>query len=316
MLMRRTFFGIFLAILLCAPAAMAKQKEELPPLFMAPDFHFSQIDSICLAPTIDLRADKSLPLPLSGWTVDVEHVKSIDADIPDKFKTIGYPTVKCSSVSAMSGDLNAPTEAWLRGLDFGPSHYLFILAVEGASSQHGRELVPWSSSSHAAYAVLSAFLFEKQTSGVKLDWRDRVVGRTAFSLWSWSKEGLQRVQIGEAIRVGVELLLMKFETRNKKIRPLFEPRMVSYEEDIACNVLWPTLNDVLKNSGKYDIIGVYDSTLMVVYALGRGHSTEEKRIDYAILKGREHGCTMQVTEVGRTNGPDSLKKEVQASLTK
>jgi len=66
-IMRRTFLRLLLMVSFWVPAAWPKDRWEVPPpLFMAPEFRFSQIDTICVAPAIDLRADKTEPLNLSG----------------------------------------------------------------------------------------------------------------------------------------------------------------------------------------------------------------------------------------------------------
>ena len=64
---RRAFLAVLLVVSFWAPAAWPKDtKAEKEPIFMAPGLDFSQIDTICIAPTIDLRPDKTQPLLLSG----------------------------------------------------------------------------------------------------------------------------------------------------------------------------------------------------------------------------------------------------------
>ena len=64
--MRRRFSGLLLVVSFLGAAAWPKdQKEQREPVFMAPEFRFSQIDTICLAPPIDLRSDKTKAIKCS-----------------------------------------------------------------------------------------------------------------------------------------------------------------------------------------------------------------------------------------------------------
>ena len=63
--MHRPFPGLLLAVLLLAPTAWTKDEKD-EPLFKAPEFRFSQVDTICVAPTIDVRPNDTQPLLLSG----------------------------------------------------------------------------------------------------------------------------------------------------------------------------------------------------------------------------------------------------------
>ena len=162
--MRRMFLGLLLVAFLWSPAAFPKEKVEPLPLFMDPEFRFSQVGTICLAPALDLRPDKSTPLSVSeqGPRLNFQHIQSANQVMADIFKRIGYETGECNPVSATLSDLKAPSETWLRTLDFGQSSWLFIFAVEDVAT------IGWSH----VHAVVSGLLFEKRGASVRLVWRD------------------------------------------------------------------------------------------------------------------------------------------------
>jgi hypothetical protein len=88
--MRKAMLIFPLVLILCCPSAYSRNKEVVEPLqfFMAPDFQFKQIDTICLAPTLDLRSDKTAEFSLSeeGPKVDFSRVPTAD-------QARGVPTV-------------------------------------------------------------------------------------------------------------------------------------------------------------------------------------------------------------------------------
>ena len=135
--LRRMHLGLLVMVSFCAPAAWPKDaKQPKEPIFMASGLDFSQIDTICVAPTIDFRADKTQPLFLSGhgkhvssWSTKIPPISADDA-IAGAFKFLGYKTAECSLVGATLDDLKAPSDGWLGKLDFGSSQWLFVLAVE------------------------------------------------------------------------------------------------------------------------------------------------------------------------------------------
>jgi hypothetical protein len=207
-------------------------------------------------------------------------------------------------------------------LDFAESRWLFILAVEDVSTEyHGR----WTmQGSMGGYAVVSGYLFNKQADGVRLVWRDRVVGRANSGTGSeliGRKEGVQLVESDYAIGQAAGYLLAKFETRHKRIESWAWAKVHTEIFDITCNVLWSALNDTLKNSGKYSTITLDDPDVMAVFVVGSGSKKDKDvgRIDYAILKGKENGCSMQVIETLHQtfrNDADALTKRVKESLSK
>lgn len=320
--MRRRFSGLLLVVSFLGAAAWPKdQKEQREPVFMAPEFRFSQIDTICLAPPIDLRSDKTEPLYLSasgakppGHYWGVPHVTADEA-LTNWFKHLGYATVGCSSVNATLDDLKAPSDAWLSKLEFGTSRWLFILAVEYVSTP----VKLLGSRTGQSHAVVSGYLFGKQASGVKLVLRDKVVGGdfSGMGMTAYGRKGqVKAVESEEAIAVGIKILLAKFETRNKEIRLLGKTYTEAF--DVTCKVLWPALNDVLKNSGKYDIIQTDDSDMMAIYDMGR---KSEHRMDDAILRPTDNRCSMEITQAPHaggmyTNDPKSLSQRLHVVLSK
>ncbi|MGB9487835.1 MAG: hypothetical protein WCD04_17190, partial [Terriglobia bacterium] len=78
------------------------------------------------------------------------------------------------------------------------------------------------------------------------------------------------------------------------------------------------LNDVLKNSGKYDIIQTDDSDMMAIYDMGR---KSEHRMDDAILRPTDNRCSMEITQAPHaggmyTNDPKSLSQRLHVVLSK
>jgi hypothetical protein len=311
-------------VLFVGAAAWSKDRgEQRGPVFMAPDFQFSQIDTICIAPPIDLRADKTEPLYLSASGGKAPHLlgeRPITADVAvaNWFNHLGYPTVGCNSVDPLD-DLRAPSDAWLSKLDFGQSRWLFILAVEYFSTPYGKSEALFGSQTNRSHAVVSGYLFAKQAAGGKLVWRDKVVG-TDYDPMGGSmmgrKSGVKGVESEQAIAIGVKILLSKFETRNKDIRLPDKTYLEPF--DVNCSALWPALNDVLKNSGKYDIIQIDDPDKMAIYSMG---VKSEHRMDDAILRPNDNGCSMEITPAPspRAMGPSdvkSLSQHVHAVLSK
>lgn len=309
--MRRAFSGLLVVVSLWVPAARAKdRKEQKEPLFMAQGFQFSQIDTICVAPTIDLRPDTTQPLYLG---------RSSDFVLADLFKKLGYKTVHCNPVNVVLDDLTTPSDAWMRKLDFGESRWLFILAVEYTSTPYGR----FGMSMSACHAVVSGYLFDKQAAGIKLVWRDKVVGSDNDPT-EWGPDPIfinkaqsKALQSERAVAFGAKLILAKFETRKGRIGFLGElTRTETF--DVTCQVLWTALNDTLKNSGYYDIIQIDTSDMMAIYAIGEkfGH-----RMDDTILRPKDNGCSMQITIPPREwaltqNDAKSLSQRVHAVLSK
>ena len=288
---------------------------ELPPLFMAPDFRFSQIDTICVASAIDLRPDKTEPLNLSGRGPSVflyGRPWNADTALAETFEGIGYKTVSCNPVSGTLEDLKTPSDEWLRKLEFGQSSWLFILAVEEAGTRYDAHGLIGNMGGDA---VVSGYLFEKRAEGVSLVWRDKVVGvPAAYGKLYGQKERVKLLESEYAIADGINHLLVKFETRHKEIGNLSLWEIHAQTFDVTCNVLWTALNDALKDPENYEILQIDSSDMMAIYGVGKF-----KLVDFAILKSKESTCAMQIIETIHQplrNPVGDLIKHVQASLSK
>jgi hypothetical protein len=325
--MRQIFVGLLLLAGFCAPAAWPKDRIAQAPIFMAPAFHFSDIDRICTAPTIDLRSDKDEPLLLSGSPPSSGFLRArheaADDVLAHVLTGIGYETVHCNPVSAILDDLQAPPDSWLRKLDFGESRWLFIVAVEFVSTPSGTS----RRSIGLSHAVVSGYLFAKRADGAGLVWRDKVVGgdtNAVGGMWlGGSKSGVELVESERAIADGIVRLLGKFETRKKSMRRIdwnYAPSRSETEDfDVTCSVLWAALNDTLKTSGKYEVIQIDNLDMMAIYTMGY---KSERRADSALLAAAEHDqCSMEVTDsphqykFGEEN-IKTLSKRVREALSK
>lgn len=332
--MRRAFSGLLLVFSFWVPAAWPKHQREQEPIFMAPDFRFSQIDTICVAPTIDLRPDTTQPLTLSGprpptpggfrvvlaeiltGGTRVRHVTADEA-VAQTFNAIGYKTVSCNPVNATLNDPNTPSDVWMRKLDFGGSRWLFILAVEYVSTPYSGGMVGLSN------AVVSGYVFDKQADGGRPVWRDKVIGvdfvPDGIATFRGRKNAVTLIESERAIADGARRLLAKFETRKQKSTlSLYLSPTHTEIFDTTCNVVWNALNDTLKKSGKYDIIQTDDSDMMAIYSMGL---KAEHRMDYAILKPKGNICSMQINQAPHgfkfgENDPKSLSHRIHAVLSK
>jgi hypothetical protein len=172
--------------------------------------------------------------------------------------------------------------------------------------------------------VVSGYLFEKQGSGGRLVWRDRVVGRPGQNLVMGNligkKKGVITAESDFAIYDGAAGILRKFETRGKKLQSRYASHLLGATEgvetetfDTKCSVLWPALNGVIKNAGKYSAMQADDTDMMIIYAIGRGEEHELQRIDYAVLKGNESGCTIRVTETLKPSNCGSIAAKMGAA---
>lgn len=296
--MRRTLSGLLLVIAFFGSAAWPKHRtEQRGPIFMAPGFSFGQIDTVCLAPPIDLRSDKTNPLYGGLGTAPA------DVALAKCFNRIGYPTVGCNPITATLDDLKSPSDAWLNKLDFGTSRWLFILYIEYFEPASywkfsgSRRGVP----AGAENAVVSGCLFGKEGAGAKLLWRDRVVGTPSIA----PVEGtsvvpgfeVQVYESGHSINTGIETLLAKFEPRGRW-KGLRTPPTHTEDFDVACDVLWRTLNQVLKDSGRYDVMQTDDTDRMASYTIKHSKSPWTVSAEFAsdaILRPSGSGCSMEIT---------------------
>lgn len=281
------------------------------------DFRFSQVDTICVAPAIDLRSDTAQPITLEPSRpqhfVSGDVAVSADTALPNLFKHIGYKTVTCNSVSATVNELKAPSDAWLRKLDFGESRWLFIFAVEYVNARIHKYL--GSSPGGLSHAVVSGYLFQKQADGPRLVWRDTVVGgdgdHNLGAMWIGKKEKTQFYESQQSIEDGAEHLLSKFESRNKSFG--FENKTHTEIIDVTCNKLWAALIDVLKKPGQYNILQIDNSVMMAIFFT---EDSESQRTAYGNLRPKDNSCSMQITLApGNALDLKSFSQRVHAALS-
>lgn len=89
------------------------------------------------------------------------------------------------------------------------------------------------------------------------------------------------------------------------------------EYSVSCTVLWASVKDTLRNSGKYGIIGI-DNTEMTA-SFNIGGTLTGKRVNSVLLNAKGDTCEMQVQTAysGFTNNDaGDFKKRVDESLAK
>ena len=62
--------------------------------------------------------------------------------------------------------------------------------------------------------------------------------------------------------------------------------------DVPCTMLWPAVKDVLRNSGKYGIIGIDSQEMTASYNIGG--SLGGKRINSLVLSAQGDKCELQI----------------------
>lgn len=87
--------------------------------------------------------------------------------------------------------------------------------------------------------------------------------------------------------------------------------------DVSCATLWPAVKDVLRNSGKYGIIGIDSNEMTASYNIGG--TMGGKRINSLVLNPKGDKCELQVqtayTGLIHDDAGD-FKKRVEQSLAK
>lgn len=85
---------------------------------------------------------------------------------------------------------------------------------------------------------------------------------------------------------------------------------------VSCDRLWPVVKDVVRNSGKYGIIGIDSNEMSISYNIGGGLGG--KRINSVVLNRKgENVCEMQVQTAYSGlihNDAGDFKERVQAAL--
>ncbi|HYM77966.1 MAG TPA: hypothetical protein VE377_18470 [Candidatus Dormibacteraeota bacterium] len=87
--------------------------------------------------------------------------------------------------------------------------------------------------------------------------------------------------------------------------------------EVPCTTLWPAVKDVLRNSGKYGIIGIDNTEMTASYNIGG--SLGGKRINSLVLNAQGEKCELQVqTAYSGLIHDDAgdFKKRVEESLAK
>ena len=295
-IVRRILLVLVLAAC-CVPAAFSKTPKDLEPVFMDTDFHFSQIDTLCVSPVLDLRSDRTLQVLLDGpphQSGGISHLSPGDA-LENVLGRIGYKTSKCNSINATLADLNTPTDAWMKKLDFGESRWLFVTVVEYVYSPE------YYLVTGQTYSIVSGYLFEKKSTGVKLVLHDRVTGmddrlRLGLSpIGSFKKvsDSFRESQCTAAVDDGIVTIFHKFEVRDKKIGSGYVPSVTETESfNVSCDALWIALNDTLKNAEAYEIIQIDSADRMAVFSI----QAKVRHLDDAVLKPENGSCSMRVTE--------------------
>jgi hypothetical protein len=317
---RKMFIGLLFVTLLWNPTAVARERETARPipLFIDPQFSFSQVGTICLAPTLDLRADKTKPIALSrkgpstGFFPN-EYLHGVDQVVAENLKQIGYESTACNPVSATLTDLAAPSDTWLRKLDFGQSSWLFVLGVEDVCitcTFEGRADV-------RGYAVVSGFLFEKRPDGVRMVWHDRIAGILTESTLVGRKKTLETWEGTVATDNAVSRLLGEFEWRSPK-RPLWLFTVDEENFSANCDAVWEKLKDALTNHPKQYKVVLLDASDRIVLFFDHHKTFME---DHVVFRPQGDACRVQATQSFQSNANQTqhwseLMGEVRASLPK
>lgn len=318
--LRKMFIGLLFITLSWNPAVLSKERKTARPipLFIDPGFSFSQVGTICLAPALDLRLDKTKRLALSGKGPGTgffpnEYIPGVDEVVAGNLNHIGYQTTACNPVSATLSDLAMPSDTWLRKLDFGKSDWLFVPAIEDVCitcTFEGRADV-------RGYAVVSGFLFEKQPDAVRMVWRDRIAGiLNQYRLIGWKKTldtGLGTMTANDAVL----RLLGEFDWRSPK-RPLWLFTVDEENFSASCDAVWDKFKGALNNHPKeYKVVFQDESDRIVLYF--DHHKTFME--DHVVLRPRGDACTVQATQSFQSNASQTkhwsdLVTEVRTALPK
>jgi len=84
---------------------------------------------------------------------------------------------------------------------------------------------------------------------------------------------------------------------------------------VSCSVLWSAVKDVLRNSGKYGILGIDNNELTASFMIGG--TLGGKRINSVVLNGKGDTCEMQIQTAYSGlahNDEGDFKKRVDESL--
>jgi len=328
---RKMFIGLLVISFFWSPAVLPKESDTVSPipLFSDPDFHFSQIDTICLAPALDLRSDKTIALALSERGPNTgffpnEYIPGADAVLAGYFEHIGYGTAQCNLGSTTAADLRTPSDTWLRKLDFGHSNWLFVVAVEDVCTSCDFT-VTVGAMRGKGYAIVSGFIFEKRADAVRLVWRDRVAGTPLiFGGEMMGRKGtVQRGEAAMSVDDGIRRLLNEFEWRSGK-HPYWVFGVDEENFGAGCDAVWDALNGALRQDAKKYNIAFLDATDRMVLYSAAPHSfgSQAANENHLVLKAQGNACVMQITQsftINRHRERDDwsdLTKEMRARLAK
>lgn len=314
------FIGLLFVMLLWIPTAVARERETARPipLFIDPEFNFSRVRTICVAPTLDLRSDKTKPLALShkGPRYSFfpnDYLHGVDQVVAEDLSQVGYQTTACNPVSATLSDLATPSDTWLRKLDFGQSSWLFVLGVEDVCitcTFEGRADV-------RGYAVASGFLFENRPDGVRMVWHDRIAGILNQFVVVGRIKTEETWEGTVATDNAVSRLLGEFELRPAK-RPVWLFTVDEENFSANCDAVWDKLKDVLNNHPKEYKVVLLDASARIVLFFDHHKTFME---DHVVLRPHREACAVQATQSFQINASQThhwseLVGEVRASLPK
>lgn len=331
--LRPSTIAVLLAAFILCPNAWPKSnwKEIKPlPLFMAPDFNFNQIDSICVAPVLDIRSDKSAPIFIAGEAPSipfVTHPANATEALHESLVELGYPVDSCGAVEATLEDLRKPSEAWLRSLKFGSSKWLLIVAIEElAAKDYPYSLnpfhhdykpftIPRAPYYDAGHAVASGYLFSNLKGSPELEWRDSSLGLQFSGIVKGN--GGAEISSVEAVDRAVANVARRFDRRSKK-DPLVAFSVAKENFTSGCDTVWKALIDALNEAPDFYKVGLSDEVdMLVLYTAAHRASPENE--DHIALKNQSGGCVMEVTQswtLKQTDDWSDLTKRMRDSIAK
>jgi hypothetical protein len=86
---------------------------------------------------------------------------------------------------------------------------------------------------------------------------------------------------------------------------------------VSCSVLWPAVKDVLRNSGKYGILGIDNTEMTASFVIGG--TLSGKRVNSVVLNAKGDTCEMQIQTAYSGlahNDAGDFKKRVDDSLAR
>lgn len=181
------------ALLLFAGCAGTPPK----PVRCAPDFRPEAMDSVCVLPIVDARADKKLTLKL----------ESLQNKVQSTLKSKRYNVVLVQDRAQVDGlndeDIKEPTAKWIKGLGPAEQRWAMVLVVGELS----RKLTFGSTGN----AEVSLTIFDKQ-AGVAV-WEDKALGQAGQG----GLLGMMMVSMmdSEALHSAMNQLLWKIPNKPK-----------------------------------------------------------------------------------------------------